>query len=190
MKRLLKSKIYFVLLLVGGTLVIGTAGYMLIENYSFLDALYMTVITLSTTGFGEVQPLGPYGRIFTIMLLLLTLSILAYSLGALSSYLLDGDFLILLRKKRVRNLVNHMNNHIIICGYGRNGRKAAEMLTAHHIPFTIIEKNPDVARNLREKNIPVFEENALEDETLKAAGIMKARALLCTLPDDTDNLYI
>lgn len=190
MKHLLKSRIYFVLMLILGTTLLGVTGYMALEGYSFMDALYMTVITLSTTGFMEVQPLSTYGRLFTILLIVLTLSILAYSLGALSSFLLDGDFLVILRKKRVRNLIKRMNNHTIICGYGRNGGKAAEMLTAHRIPFVVIEKNPEVARTLREKNIPVFEENALDDETLKSAGIMKAKALLCTLPDDTDNLYI
>jgi voltage-gated potassium channel len=190
MRSILKSKIYLLVILISSTIAVGTAGYMLVEGYTFLEALYMTIITLSTTGFGEIRPLSAGGRIFTILLLILTLSILAYSLGSLSSYLMDGDFMLLLRKRRVRKKTKHMENHIIICGYGRNGRKAAEMLAVHNLPFVVIEQNHTRAAALREKNIPVYEESALEDEVLKAAGIEHAKALLCALPDDTDNLYV
>lgn len=190
MRKLLKSKIYLLVLLTTAAIAFGTFGYMIIEGYTFLEALYMTIITLSTTGFGEIRPLSEAGRLFTIVLLILTLSILAYSLGSLSSYLMDGDFLLQIRKRRARNQTKHMQNHIIICGYGRNGQKAAEMFDVHKIPYVVIEENHERAALLREKNVTVFEENALDDEVLKAAGIMHAKALLSSLPNDTDNLYI
>lgn len=190
MRRLLRSKIYLLVMLVFATVAAGTAGYMLIDGYGFLDALYMTIITLSTTGYGEVRPLSPAGRIFTIVLILMALSILAYSLASLSSFLLDGEFLVLLRKRRAYKQAGKMENHVIICGYGRNGHKAAEMLAVHNIPFVVIENGHAAAAELREHNITVLEESALDDDTLKAAGIMTAKALLTTLPDDTDNLYV
>lgn len=190
MRNLLKSKIYLLFFLIISTLIIGTGGYMLIEDFSLLEAFYMTVITISTTGFGEVKPLTDEGRVFTILLLIFTLGVFAYSIGSISSYLLDGDFMVILRKRRVRKKVKKMENHVIICGYGRNGRKAAEVFTLHKTPFVVIERKHELCMELREKNIPVFEESALEDEVLLSAGIMDARALMCALPDDTDNLYV
>jgi voltage-gated potassium channel len=190
MRNILKSKVYLLFFLITSTLVIGTGGYMLIEEFDFLEAFYMTVITISTTGFGEVHPLTDGGRIFTILLLIFTLGVFAYSIGSISSYLLDGDFMVLLRKRRIRKQAKKMENHVIICGYGRNGRKASEMFTLHKTPFIVIERKHELCMELREKNIPVFEESALEDEVLLSAGILNARALMCALPDDTDNLYV
>lgn len=190
MKNILKSKIYLLSLLVASILIVGTAGYMLIEGYSFLNAVYMTVITISTTGFKEITPLSPTGQVFTIFLILFTLGVFAYSVGSISSYILDGDFLVLLRKRRIRKTTKKMENHVIICGYGRNGRKAAELFLLHKIPFVVIERKHELCMQLREKNIHVFEESALEDEVLLSAGIERAKALMCTLPDDTDNLYV
>lgn len=190
MRKLIKTKIYLLLVLINSVVAFGTAGYMIIAGYSFFDALYMTIITITTTGFGEVVPLNSSGRAFTMVLLIITLGVVAYSLASISAYIIDGDFMVLLRKKRVRNTVRKMENHVILCGYGRNGKKAAEMFSIHNIPYVVIENNHDEAMRLRESDIPVLEENALDDEVLLAAGILKARALLCSLSDDTDNLYI
>lgn len=190
MKNILRSKIYLLFFLIISTLLVGTLGYMFFEGYAALDALYMTVITISTTGFKEVAPLSTNGRIFTIFLIISTLAVFAYSLGSISSYLLDGDFLILLRKRRVRKKVKRMENHVIICGYGRNGRKAAELFMLHKIPFVVIELKHELCVEMREKNIPVFEESALNDEVLISAGIERAKSLMCALHDDTDNLYV
>lgn len=190
MKNILRSKIYLLFFLIIAILTVGTVGYMFFEGYDFLDALYMTVITISTTGFKEVAPLSTNGRIFTICLIIFTLAVFAYSLGSISSYLLDGDFLVLLRKRRIRKKVKRMENHVIICGYGRNGRKAAELFMLHKIPFVVIELKHELCVEMREKNIPVFEESALNDEVLVSAGIESAKALMCALHDDTDNLYV
>ncbi len=190
MKNILRSKIYLLSFLIIATLTVGTTGYMFFEGYGFLDALYMTVITISTTGFKEVAPLSTSGRVFTIFLIIAALAVFAYSLGSISSYLLDGDFLVLLRKRRVRKKVKRMENHVIICGYGRNGRKAAELFLLHKIPFVVIELKHELCAEMREKNTPVFEEDALDDEVLIAAGIKKAKALICALHGDTDNLYV
>lgn len=190
MKSILRSKIYLLIFLIVLTLVGGTIGYMFFEGYSLLDAVYMTVITISTTGFKEVEPLSTNGRIFTIFLIIFTLGVFAYSIGSISSYLLDGDFMVLLRRRRAKKIVKRMENHVIICGYGRNGRKAAELFLLHQIPFVVIELKHELCMELREKNIAVFEDNALNDDVLLAAGINRARSLMCALHDDTDNLFL
>ena len=130
----------------------GTAGYMLVQNYSFIEALYMTIITLSTVGFTEVHPLDNSGRIFTIILILMGVSFVAFSLAYFSQILLDGNLLETYRRRKLKKKLDQLENHYIVCGYGEMGQIIVEELRKHKVPVVIIESDESVLARLREKN--------------------------------------
>jgi voltage-gated potassium channel len=111
---------------------IGLAGYMLIEKYGFLDALYMSVITIATVGYGEVIPLSDNGRIFTIFLIITNLGVFAYALSLITSILIQGEFYRKFKKNMMKNKISKLRNHVIVCGYGRNGKEAVAILETEH----------------------------------------------------------
>lgn len=170
-------------------LVTGTGGYMIIEGDNFLNALYMTVITMSTVGFGEIHKLSQPGKIFTIVLIIMSISTYAYSLTIITTFLMEGQIAYILRGYRKKSM-HKMNNHIIICGYGRNGQQAARELTAHGQSFVVIDQNHDVIIKNADDIKWLIEGDATRDEVLLRANIEKARALITTLPIDADNLYV
>ncbi len=183
-------KIYISLIMFFVVLLTGTLGFVYLEDYTPLEGLYMTVITISTVGFTEVRKLDAPGQIFTICLIMVNLGVFTYFLGQLSSYFLDGEFNKVYKLYKMKNSINELSGHIIICGFGRNGRTAAQMFYNNHKEFVAIEKK---ATRRDDLPFPVdfyLEDDATRDETLLEAGIMKASALLTTLPDDADNLFV
>jgi voltage-gated potassium channel len=177
----------FLLLIV----VVGVAGYMIIEDYGLLDAFYMTVITVATVGFQEVHPLDGPGRLFTAFLIITSFGTFAYAVSSISKYLADGEFRTYLKKRRVSAAIDKLENHVIICGFGRNGRQAAHVLKKHDTRFVVIEEKKDVVEGINHRYSDlVLEGNATSDEVLERAGILRARALITTLPTDADNLFI
>ncbi len=183
-------KIIYALLLILIIITIGTTGYILIENASFIDALYMTVITVGTVGYREVVELSFYGKIFTIILIILSLGVLAYSLSLITSYFVEGELSNLYRNYKTKSGVKKMKNHVIICGYGRNGKQAALRLTAHKETFVVIDNNHEIVVKYGLRNIIFVEGDATLDEMLISAGIQHAKALITTLPIDADNMYV
>jgi voltage-gated potassium channel len=181
---------FFALLLLGGLMLVGTAGYMLIEKYNFLEALYMTVITVASVGFNEVKPLSNGGRIFTILLILINLGLFTYFITWLSRYFSDLELVKKFKRINMDNKIDHLNNHVIICGFGRNGKESAQILFNNKIPFVVVEekKEPDAALGFEVKHY--LKGDATKDEVLIEAGINKARALISTLPVDADNLFV
>jgi voltage-gated potassium channel len=183
--ELLKAGIYVLILMI-----IGTVGYMLIESYSLIDALYMTVITVSTVGFREVKPLSDPGKIFTIFIILSSLGVLAYFLSNLTqslfktqlSFFFGGNLKHLKQKK--------MENHIIVCGYGRNGSQVVQELTAFGEKVIVIDKDHELVVSKIAEPIQFIEGDSTEDQVLLQAGINKARSLITTLPLDADNLFV
>jgi voltage-gated potassium channel len=168
---------------------VGIAGYILIEGYPFLDAVYMTVITLSKVGYGEVNKLSDHGRIFTIILILTNLGLFTYFIALITRYFLDGDFLHDYKLFIMTNKIDQLSNHVIICGLGRNGMAAAQTLQNNNIPFVVVEAQRQKLENSL-VSVPFFVMNdATSDESLLEAGIQRARAIIITLPDDSDNLY-
>ena len=184
-----KNKFITAFLLLFILLITGTTGYILIEGDSLLNSLYMTVITMSTVGFGEIHKLSEPGKIFTIILIIMSISIYAYSLTIITSFLMEGHIAFILRGYRSKS-VKKMNNHIIICGYGRNGQQAVRELQAHGKPFVVIDQNHDTIVKNAENGPWFIEGDATRDEVLEKAQIKKARALITTLPIDADNLYV
>ncbi|TAE85862.1 MAG: potassium channel protein [Bacteroidetes bacterium] len=187
----LTSRVILSFLLIVIPITIGVIGYMTIEDFNFLDALYMSVITIATVGFGETNPLSDAGRIFTIFLIISNLGIFAYALSLITSILIQGDFFEKYKSNKMKQQIAKLNNHVILCGYGRTGKEAAEILNRKKIPFVVIESRKDLNDELQANGIHWYlNEDATKDEVLEDAGIKKARGLITTLPDDADNVYV
>ncbi|HSN60617.1 MAG TPA: potassium channel protein [Ferruginibacter sp.] len=169
---------------------IGTVGYILIEDYNFLEALYMTIITVASVGFNEVRPLSEPGRIFTIILIVMNIGLFAYFVGLLTHYFFDLEFINNYKKFKMENKIHHLKDHVIICGFGRNGKESAQVLHDNKIPFVVIEEKIDLPTDLNFK-VPFFiKGDSTKDEILLEAGIKNARAVITTLPIDPDNLFV
>ena len=164
----------------------GTIGYMIIEGWGLLDALYMTVIGLSTVGFGEIYPLSPTGRIFTIMLIVLGLGFIVYGLDYLVSARLDRVF----RKRRDMNKIAQLWNHVIVCGYGRVGQSTVESLLPGDQEVVVIENDPVNVARLEKADVLFIEGDATQDEALLQAGLPRAHGLIACAGTDSVNLFI
>ncbi len=189
MFKLFKSKFYIALALLVLVFLIGVSGYKFLADYTWIDAMYMTVITLATVGFKEVHPLDETTKIFTIFLIIFSVFIFAYAISVITEYILTKNTLQHLKIKKMKKTIQKLSNHIIICGYGRNGKQAAAKLKAYQRHFVVIEKDTQVIQK-NEESILFIEGDANEDETLLAAGIKKAQCLITALPDDADNLFV
>ncbi|WP_418513892.1 potassium channel family protein [Corallibacter sp.] len=188
--KLFKSKIYIALWLFVFIVVVGILGFRVLSNYSWVDAFYMTVITITTVGFGEVQPLDDTSKIFTTFLILTSVFIVGYAISIITEYILSNNNLEELKQKKMQKKIDALNNHIIICGYGRNGKQAATKLLAYNKPFVIIEKNKELIDRFENDSTMFVHGNANEDEVLEQAGIARASTLICALPNDADNLFV
>ncbi|MBL7892824.1 MAG: potassium channel protein [Bacteroidia bacterium] len=185
------KQIYLAIALIIAITFIGIIGFVLIEGYGFFDAFYMTIITIATVGFQEVHPLSDAGRLFTSVLIITSFGTFAFAVTAISQYVIDGELNSYFRNLRVTNEIKKLENHVIICGYGRNGKQAAHVLKNHNQRFVVIEKKRDVIAGMNQKYRElVLEGDSTRDEVLESVGISKARALITTLPIDADNLFI
>jgi voltage-gated potassium channel len=188
--RLFRTKIYTAIMLLTILLSIGVIGFKMISNYSWVDAIYMTVITITTVGFGEVQPLDDASKIFTVFLILTSVVIVGYALSIITEYILSKNNVEELKQKKMQKQIDALSNHIIICGYGRNGKQAAKKLLAYKKPFVVIEQNKEISAKHQSSIIPFVSGNANEDEVLLEAGIKRASTLISALPNDADNLFV
>ena len=180
------AKLYLSLVLLLVVIVVGVVGFMVLEGYSPLDALFMTIITLSTVGYQEVKPLSDAGKAFDIVLIVTNLGLFTYFVSTLTRYFIDGEFRQYIKHNKMERSIEALRGHTILCGYGRNGRAAAHILSQNNASFVVIEKT------LTDKQ-PIdyhIEGDATDEETLIEAGIQYADALITTLPVDAENLYI
>ncbi len=175
--------------LVGGVL-IGIAGFMTIEGYSFVDALYMTIITVSTVGFAEVRTLSPNGQIFTIFLIITSFGTFAYALTVLSQSLLNGEVRQALIHRQLNKKLNKLKDHVVVCGYGRNGRQAIRKLKAYSREFVVIERDEERIDQLGNEGVACIHGDSTRDGVLEQAGVRRAGALITTLPSDAENLFV
>ncbi len=190
MHKWFRIKIYRAFFLLLSIVLVGVLGFRYISGYSWIDSLYMTIITLSTVGFGEVQPLGDAAKLFTIFLIVNSVVIYAYSVSVITEYILSKNDPKRSQYRKLQKMINKLDNHIIIVGYGRNGKQAAVKLQAYDKPFVIIENNKNIIEKHQDENTLFIEGNATEDDILINAGIKKSNCLICTLPEDADNLFI
>ncbi len=190
MKGSIHSLRWAVILLVG-IFITGIAGFMVLEGYSFIDAVYMTVITISTVGYREVHPLSDVGKIFTVLLIISSFGIFVFAISNLTRYLLDGIFRNAFLVRKIKKKIEKLEKHVILCGYGRNGRQAAHELRDHGREFVILESDPAKLEEMEEEgDFLAIEGDATNEERLIEAGVEKAEALITTLPNDADNLLI
>jgi voltage-gated potassium channel len=168
----------------------GTSWYHLIEGWTWLDALYMTVITLATVGFGETHPLGERGRMFTIALILMGLVTIGYIVNTFTEALIGGYFVEGRKRRLQRSLVESLTNHYLICGFGRIGQQIAEEFAVEKAPFIVVDSSADQVLAAQEAGYTAIQADATLDETLIKMGIAKATCLVAALPSDAENLYI
>ncbi len=189
MIKFFRSKIYLALVLIVVVLLFGMLGYRYITDYSWIDALYMTIITVTTVGFSEVRPMGPEGKIFTILLIVTSVFIVGFAISVVTEYILGRNSLQILKKKRVKKTIDSLSNHVVVCGFGRNGMQASERLKAYNKPFVIIEREKEII-DRHDDNVLFVEGDANDDEVLLTAGIERAQFLITALPDDATNLFV
>lgn len=168
----------------------GTAGYMLIEKWPLLDALYMTLITYSTVGYGEIREISQNGRIFTLVLIVLGASLFLYIIGNVVQFLVEGRIRLILGRRKLDKQISQLSNHFIVCGYGRMGRAFCRYLTQKKLPFVAIEKNTDRLTAMNEDHILYLVGGATEESILIKAGIKKASHLITALGTDPDNVFL
>lgn len=175
-----------------GEVVLATLGYMVLEGYSLEEALYMTIITISTVGFAEVQPLGTGGRILTMGLILANIGIFAYLLAVFSYFIIQGEIFKKMHHNLITGKIDKLRDHVILCGYGKYGTEAAHHFDDHDLPYVVIEHDPKRIEHIQQSNSQILyvEGDATLDETLEEAGITRAKAIIAALPDDSDNLFI
>lgn len=169
---------------------LGVSGYMLIEGWKFLDALYMTVITIASVGFMEVNPLSAHGRIFTIVLIFFGAGILMYGISTFTAFLVEGQLNELLRRRRMEKIIAKLKGHYIVCGTGGIGRHIIDELHKTKRRFVAIDIKDEVCKELGEKDILNIKGDATGSAVLKAANAENAKGLFCTLSDDADNLLL
>jgi len=168
----------------------GTSWFTLRENYSFVDGLYMTVITISTVGFQEIHELDGSGRVFVIFLIVGGLAVLTYTLGSVGRVIIEGSLQRYVGRRRMMNDIDNLSGHYIVCGYGRMGRILCEALTREKAPFVVIDGDAETVEKLEELGYNVVEGNATEDDVLVQAGIRRAKGLVAVVSSNVDNLYI
>ncbi len=184
-------RFYAPLLIMLSVWLLGTIGYVLIDNYSWFDAFYMTIITVATVGYGEVAPLSQSGKLFTAFLIITSFGTFAYAVSSITKFVIDGEFNEFFKNRKLNATIDKISDHVIICGYGRNGRQAAQVLKKHNKRFVVIENSATLTSTLNHKfSELVITGDSTQDEVLIKAGILRARAIITTLPVDADNLFI
>jgi len=185
MKKILAG--IFILIVI---LIYGTSGYMFIEDMSLTDAVYMTVISITTVGFSEVRPLSPAGKYFTVVLIFGGVGFFLYMVSLITEAMLAGGLHTFLGRKNMEKKLNVMKDHYIVCGFGRIGKVISKILHENNRPFMIIENNPEEIAAIKELGYLVLEGDSTNDDMLNKAHIMDAKSLIAVTSSDADNVYI
>ncbi|CAN5386988.1 potassium channel protein [soil metagenome] len=186
------KKLYIAIAMIIGGFVFGVSGFMLIEKLTFSEAFYTTLIILSTVGLAVVKDLSEAGRWFVSVLIIVSIGIFAYAVSVLTSFIMEGELRNFLNYRKVRKAIDQLHQHVIVCGYGRNGKQACEQLRSHKQKFVVIESNERTLQELKntEHDILFIEGDATKDEVLLEAAIGNARAIITTLPNDAANVFV
>jgi voltage-gated potassium channel len=184
-RRIVKACTAFAILLLAGT-----AGYMLIEGWSALDALFMTAITLSTVGYGEVEPLSAGGAVFSVFLIFFGVGAALYTFNAIIHTIFEGQLAEILEVRKMKSRIDALRDHFIVCGFGRVGHEVALELRAQGAPFVLIENHPEVQERAHGLGYLYVAGNATAAEALDAAGVRRARCLIAVVGSDAENTYI
>lgn len=173
------------------SLLLGTIGFMILEGWDALDSFYMSVITISTVGFTEVEPLSHPGRLFTSILIIFDIGVFAYAVSAFTSYFIEDNVFKKIHKYLILQGIGQLRDHVIICGYGSYGLEIAEHFDLHNIPFVVIDKSQERIEELQKSEQKIFyiHGDATQDEILRKAGIEHASAIISAMAIDTDNVF-
>lgn len=164
---------------------------MLIEGWKFSDAFYMTIITISTVGFGEVHPLSEYGQVFTAFLIISSFGIFAYAITSITTYLVGGEYRKYFKEYKIMTEISNKKDHIIVCGFGRVGKQVSDDLSSHGESVVIVEMDEEITDpSLSDPRFVFLRGDSTKDETLALAGVNHAKAIITCLPKDADNLYV
>jgi voltage-gated potassium channel len=173
-----------------GIVAFGTCGYYFVEKMPPFEAFYMTMITISTVGYAEILPLSPAGRALTIIIIILGITVGAYTIGLLVKAFIEGELLKMFGRIKVQKQISEIKDHFIVCGFGRIGRIISKELAADDIDFVVIEQDPAIIEQIESKNYLFLEMDATSEEALLKAGIMKANGIVTALRSDANNVFI
>jgi len=168
----------------------GTLGYVYLESYDFTDALYLTIITVATVGYGDMVPVTSGGKLLTVILVLVGVSFVMYMFGKIVENMVEGGLQEILGKRQMKKQLEHLSNHYIVCGHGRIGSIICETLHDNNQPFVVIENNEEELQKIHEKDYVKIGGEASDDDILIAAGIERAAGLIAVVSTDADNVFI
>jgi len=186
----LKRRFLYIALAILVALAGGTAGFTLIEGYPPFDAFYMTLITMTTIGYEEVQRLHTAGRVFNSFLIIYGVTVMFFAIGAMTQAVLEMELPELFGRRRVRRMIDKLENHYIVCGFGRVGRAAAWELRQAEVPFLVVDRSPERIERAERARMLGLNADSTRDETLLEAGVSRARGLIAALATDADNLFV
>jgi len=186
-----RERLLQIVILLVGVLALGTLGYQLLEGWTPFDALYMTVITVSSVGFMEVHQLSPTGRVFTMILIVIGLGTMAYGLGTITAFWVEGDLSHIWEKRLMERRIASLKAHVIVCGGGETGRAIARELLATRTPFVVIEMDAAQEAALRKlgPDFLYILGDATDPAVMREAHVESARGLIACMPSDKDNLF-
>lgn len=185
-----RARLRAAILLLAAVVIAGSIGFHLIEGWPLFDGLYMTLITMTTVGYGETHPLSTYGKVFNMFLILTAVVAGGFLISAVTQVMLQFELHNFLGRRRMERELTKIRDHYVICGAGRVGRSVAREFKAHGVPFSIVERDPERARWAIDQNVPVVVGNAHSEADLDRAHIREARGLVAAVTSDAENLYI
>jgi voltage-gated potassium channel len=190
----MRSRLAHRVLLIAGLLFIivsvGTVGFVEIEGYSWFDAFYMTITTITTVGYQEVRPLSHAGRVFNSFLILFGVSAMFLAVGAMTQTIIELELQDRYGKRRMKRMIHHLNDHFIVCGFGRVGRNASYEFQRAGVPFLVIDRNEQRVEKATLAGMLAVVADATRDDCLREAGVLRAKGLIAALPSDAENLFI
>jgi voltage-gated potassium channel len=185
MRKIVKITVFFIVLLMSGTI-----GYMIFEDFGFFDSMYLTALTISTVGYGDIVPVQPLGRLFTVILVFTGVGFVLYAFSKLAETMVEGGLRNILERRKMNRKVAQLRSHYIVCGYGRIGRVICQILNENKRPFVVIENDAKEISNIEAEGYLALPGEAADDEILMTAGIKEARGLIAVVSTDADNVFI
>jgi voltage-gated potassium channel len=171
-------------------ILVGATGYYFLEGFSFFQALYLTVVTISTVGYGDVYARSTGGMVFTIFLIIVGVGTMFYTVSQIAETIVEGRLRAIMGKGKLKRIIKRMKNHYIICGCGRIGFLICRELAAEKVPFVVIERSPEVIQKIEDEGFLCYHGDSTSDKSLVEAGIKHAKGIVCVLPTDAENLYV
>ena len=190
----MRSRLLQRVLVIGGLLciimIVGTVGFVEIEGYSWFDAFYMTITTITTVGYQELKPLSHAGRVFNSFLIFFGVSAMFLAVGAMTQTIIELELQDRYGKRRMKRMIHHLNDHFIVCGFGRVGRNASYEFQRANVPFLVIDRSEQRVEKAITAGMLAVVADATRDDSLREAGVLRAKGLIAALPSDAENLFI